>query len=106
MAALWTRLKDDLKPMRWATRSVSSSASASHGFSQSSEVILFDESTSALRPDRDRPIEDLIAELKKHYTIVIVTHNMQQAGVSQSSQPCSGWANWWSLVRRKIVHPP
>jgi len=44
------------------------------------EVILFDESTSALDPMATGQIEDLIAELKKNYTIVIVTHNMQQAG--------------------------
>jgi phosphate transport system ATP-binding protein len=44
------------------------------------EVILFDESTSALDPIATGGIEDLIAELKKNYTIVIVTHNMQQAG--------------------------
>ncbi len=44
------------------------------------EVILFDESTSALDPIATGRIEDLIAELKKEYTIVIVTHNMQQAG--------------------------
>ena len=44
------------------------------------EVILFDESTSALDPIATGQIEDLIAELKVDYTIVIVTHNMQQAG--------------------------
>ncbi len=44
------------------------------------EVILFDESTSALDPIATGQIEDLIADLKQEYTIVIVTHNMQQAG--------------------------
>jgi len=44
------------------------------------EVILFDESTSALDPIATGGIEDLISELKRVYTIVIVTHNMQQAG--------------------------
>ncbi len=44
------------------------------------DVILFDESTSALDPIATGGIEDLISELKKNYTIVIVTHNMQQAG--------------------------
>jgi phosphate transport system ATP-binding protein len=43
------------------------------------EVILMDESTSALDPIATLHIEELIAELKKDYTIVIVTHNMQQA---------------------------
>jgi phosphate transport system ATP-binding protein len=43
------------------------------------EVILFDEPCSALDPISTAKIEELIDELKKHYTIAIVTHNMQQA---------------------------
>lgn len=44
------------------------------------EVVLMDEPTSALDPISTLKIEDLIDELKENYTIVIVTHNMQQAG--------------------------
>ena len=43
------------------------------------EVLLMDEPTSALDPISTMKIEDLVLELKKDYTIVIVTHNMQQA---------------------------
>ncbi|MBC7109607.1 MAG: phosphate ABC transporter ATP-binding protein [Archaeoglobi archaeon] len=43
------------------------------------EVILFDEPTSALDPIASSKIEDLIVELKKNYTVVIVTHSIQQA---------------------------
>ena len=43
------------------------------------EVILMDESTSALDPIATLRVEELISELKQDYTIVIVTHNMQQA---------------------------
>lgn len=43
------------------------------------EVLLMDEPTSALDPISTSKIEDLIIELKKNYTIIIVTHNMQQA---------------------------
>ena len=43
------------------------------------EVLLMDESTSALDPISTSKIEDLVQELKKDYTIVMVTHNMQQA---------------------------
>jgi phosphate transport system ATP-binding protein len=43
------------------------------------EVILFDEPTSALDPKSTQKIESLIKQLKNHYTLVIVTHNMQQA---------------------------
>ena len=43
------------------------------------EVLLMDESTSALDPISTSKIEDLAAELKSRYTVVMVTHNMQQA---------------------------
>ena len=43
------------------------------------EVLLMDEPTSALDPISTAKIEDLVLELKKDYTIVMVTHNMQQA---------------------------
>ncbi|HLG39039.1 MAG TPA: hypothetical protein VI461_05185, partial [Chitinophagaceae bacterium] len=43
-------------------------------------VILMDEPASALDPISSSKIEELIYDLKKNYTIVIVTHNMQQAG--------------------------
>jgi phosphate transport system ATP-binding protein len=80
-AALWEEVKDDLK---------SDALGLSLGQQQrlciarviavQPEVILMDESTSALDPIATLHIEELIAELKKDYTIVIVTHNMQQAG--------------------------
>ncbi|HMT11482.1 MAG TPA: phosphate ABC transporter ATP-binding protein, partial [Ignavibacteria bacterium] len=44
------------------------------------EIVLMDEPASALDPKSTLKIEDLINELKKDYTIIIVTHNMQQAG--------------------------
>jgi len=79
-AALWDDVKDDLK---------SDALGLSLGQQQrlciarvlavQPQVILMDESTSALDPIATLKIEGLIAELKKDYTIVIVTHNMQQA---------------------------
>ena len=44
------------------------------------EVLLLDEPTSALDPISTAQVEELVHELKKDYTIAIVTHNMQQAG--------------------------
>ena len=44
------------------------------------DVLLMDEPTSALDPISTNKIEELMDELKKKYTVVIVTHNMQQAG--------------------------
>ena len=86
-AALWEEVKDDLK---------SDALGLSLGQQQrlciarvvavQPEVILMDESTSALDPIATLRVEELIAELKKDYTIVIVTHNMQQAArVSDST---------------------
>jgi phosphate transport system ATP-binding protein len=79
-AALWDEVKNDLK---------SDALGLSLGQQQrlciarviavQPEVILMDESTSALDPIATLHIEELIAELKQEYTIVIVTHNMQQA---------------------------
>ncbi len=79
-AALWDEVKDRLKE---------SALSLSGGQQQrlciartiamKPEVILMDEPTSALDPVATAKIEDLVVELKKDYTIVIVTHNMQQA---------------------------
>jgi len=79
-AALWDEVKDDLR---------SDALGLSLGQQQrlciarvvavQPEVILMDESTSALDPIATLRVEELIAELKKDYTIVIVTHNMQQA---------------------------
>ena len=43
------------------------------------DILLMDESTSALDPISTSKIEDLIGELKKEYTVIMVTHNMQQA---------------------------
>jgi phosphate transport system ATP-binding protein len=79
-AALWEDVKNDLK---------ADALSLSLGQQQrlciarviavKSEVILMDESTSALDPIATLRVEELIKELKEDYTIVIVTHNMQQA---------------------------
>ncbi|MGB4985601.1 MAG: phosphate ABC transporter ATP-binding protein PstB [Erysipelotrichaceae bacterium] len=79
-AAIWDEVKDRLK---------SSALGLSGGQQQrlciaralaiSPEILLMDEPTSALDPISTAKIEDLVVELKKKYTIIIVTHNMQQA---------------------------
>ncbi len=79
-AALWEEVKNDLKAdalslsLGQQQRLCIARVIAVHP-----EVILMDESTSALDPIATLKVEELIAELKKDYTIVIVTHNMQQA---------------------------
>jgi phosphate transport system ATP-binding protein len=80
-AALWDEVKDDLKANALGfSLGQQQRICIARVLAVKPEVILFDESTSALDPIATGHIEDLIAELKQKYTIVIVTHNMQQAG--------------------------
>ena len=80
-AALWDEVKDRLKePAPVDSPAASSSGSASPGpLPIEPEVILMDEPCSALDPIATAQIEELMVELKEEYTIIIVTHNMQQA---------------------------
>ncbi len=79
-AALWEEVKDDLKEDALGlSLGQQQRLCIARVIAVQPEVILMDESTSALDPIATLRIEELIAELKKQYTIVIVTHNMQQA---------------------------
>ena len=80
-AVLWDEIKDDLDANALGfSLGEQQRICIARVLAVKPEVILFDESTSALDPIATGGIEDLIAELRKQYTIVIVTHNMQQAG--------------------------
>jgi phosphate transport system ATP-binding protein len=80
-AVLWEEVKQDLKANALGfSLGQQQRICIARVLAVKPEVILFDESTSALDPIATGGIEDLISELKKNYTIVIVTHNMQQAG--------------------------
>jgi phosphate transport system ATP-binding protein len=80
-AILWDEVKDDLNTNALGfSLGQQQRICIARVLAVKPEVILFDESTSALDPIATGGIEDLIAELKNQYTIVIVTHNMQQAG--------------------------
>ncbi len=93
-AALWDEVKDRLHQ---------SGLSLSGGQQQrlciaraiavEPEILLMDEPCSALDPIATSKVEELIFELKKHYTIVIVTHNMQQAG------RCSDYTGFFFMGR-------
>ena len=77
---LWEEVKDDLsKPAVKLSGGQQQRLCIARTVVLRPEVILMDEPCSALDPISTRKIEDLIVELKKDYTIVIVTHNMQQA---------------------------
>jgi len=79
-AVLWDDVKDDLKKDALGlSLGQQQRLCIARVVAVQPEVILMDESTSALDPIATLSIEELIAELKRDYTIVIVTHNMQQA---------------------------
>ncbi len=81
MAALWDEVKDDLhKPGMSLSGGQQQRLCIARAIAVEPEVLLMDEPAAALDPIATAKIEELIAELKRRYTIVIVTHNMQQAG--------------------------
>src|SRR6266705_1420156 len=79
-AALWDEVKDRLKaPALGLSGGQQQRLCIARAVAVRPEVILMDEPCSALDPIATQKIEELISELSKDYTIVIVTHNMQQA---------------------------
>jgi phosphate transport system ATP-binding protein len=81
MAALWDEVKDDLhKPGTSLSGGQQQRLCIARTLAVEPEVVLMDEPCSALDPIATAKIEELIHELKTKYTIVTVTHNMQQAG--------------------------
>jgi phosphate transport system ATP-binding protein len=80
-AALWEEVKNDLKKKSGASLSGGQQQRLciARALAVDPEVMLMDEPASALDPVSTAKIEDLIFQLKSQYTIVIVTHNMQQA---------------------------
>jgi phosphate transport system ATP-binding protein len=80
-AALWDEVKDRLHDNAYGlSGGQQQRLCIARVLAVEPDVLLMDEPTSALDPISTLKIEDLIHELKKNYTIVIVTHNMQQAG--------------------------
>lgn len=79
-AALWDEVKDRLKkPALGLSGGQHQRLCIARALAVEPEILLMDEPTSALDPISTTKIEDLMADLKQKYTIVIVTHNMQQA---------------------------
>ena len=79
-AAIWDELKDRLKKSALGlSGGQQQRLCIARALAVKPEVILMDEPTSALDPISTSKIEDLVLEIKKDYTIIMVTHNMQQA---------------------------
>jgi len=79
-AVIWDEVKDRLKKSALSlSGGQQQRLCIARALSVSPDVLLMDEPTSALDPISTSKIEDLVTELKRSYTVVIVTHNMQQA---------------------------
>ena len=79
-AALWNEVKDTLKQKgTFLSGGQQQRLCIARAIAMEPEVLLMDEPTSALDPISTSSIEELMHELKKNFTLVIVTHNMQQA---------------------------
>ena len=80
-AALWSEVKDKLRESGLGlSGGQQQRLCIARAMAQEPDVILMDEPTSALDPIATDKIEELIHEIKRDYTVIIVTHNMQQAG--------------------------
>ena len=80
MAALWDEVKDDLgKPGVSLSGGQQQRLCIARAIATQPEVLLMDEPASALDPIATMKVEELIHQLSREYTIIIVTHNMQQA---------------------------
>lgn len=79
-AALWPEVKDRLRDLAYTlSGGQQQRLCIARALATGPEILLFDEPTSALDPTATARIEELVTELKQRVTIVIVTHNMQQA---------------------------
>ena len=79
-AALWDEVKDRLSKNAWGlSGGQQQRLCIARALAVKPEVLLMDEPASALDPGSTSKVEELMVELKENYTVVLVTHNMQQA---------------------------
>lgn len=96
-AAIWDEVKDRLKKSALGlSGGQQQRLCIARALANEPEVLLMDESTSALDPISTAKIEDLAVELKEKYTVIMVTHNMQRRFVCRIKPRSSCWESWWS----------
>lgn len=94
-AALWDEVKDKLKASAYAlSGGQQQRLCIARAMAVAPSVLLMDEPASALDPISTAKVEELIRELRKDVTIIIVTHNMQQAARVSDKTAFSIWARW------------
>jgi ABC-type proline/glycine betaine transport system ATPase subunit len=107
MAALWDEVKDRLHaPAISLSGGQQQRLCIARALAVQPEVLLMDEPASALDPLATAKIEDLILQLKKDYTIVIVTHNMQQAARASDFTAFFTSANSSNSADNENFHQP
>ena len=100
-AGLWEEVKDRLnEPGTGLSGGQQQRLCIARAIATRPEVILMDEPCSALDPIATAKIEELIDELREKYTIVIVTHSMQQAARVSQRTGFFTWATWWRKAKR------
>ena len=102
-AALWDEVKDRLKKSALGlSGGQQQRLCIARALAVRPEVLLMDEPTSALDPGSTMKVEELMSELKKNYTVVIVTHNMQQAArISDRTAFFLLGRGWWKWAPRR-----
>ena len=107
-AALWNEAKDRLhKPAYDLSGGQQQRLCIARALAVEPEILLFDEPTSALDPMATRAIEELVTEIKHRVTVLIVTHNMQQAQRISDSTAFMYLGNLVEFARTEdIFHRP
>ena len=100
-AALWDEVKDRLKKSALGlSGGQQQRLCIARALAVKPEVLLMDEPTSALDPGSTMKVEELMSELKKNYTVVIVTTTCSRRPASATAPRSSCWASWWRRAPR------
>lgn len=104
-AALWHEVKDRLRENAFRLSSGQQQRTViARAIAIEPEVLLLDEPTSALDPISTLTIEELISALKQRYSVVLVTHNMQQAARVSDYTAFIHGGGWWVQRHRRHLH--